>query len=271
MNEQIDTNDRFHRSSLVEGYDQGKFSQLKVVVAGCGALGNYVALGLAGYGVREIVLIDPDYVEESNLNRQLAFTNSDISKAKSEALKERVEERSPPATLVTSQQMMITEDNIEFAVPEDTNVVFICLDNANARLLVNDFLVKKKIPFINGGTKSGHYGEVCTVIPGKTPCLRCFMDEDPTRVNCSNEKNPSIVANSMLISSLMLVEFQNLVMERGTIPPVLKFVSSRKVCKDDAIDDDPAEITDPDLIFQPFYHIPIKQKEACKCAKSDQG
>lgn len=262
-------NDRFHRSSLVEGYDQEKISALKVVVAGCGALGNYVALGLAGYGVREIVLVDHDFIEESNLNRQLVFKNDDVTKAKSEALKERIVERSTEKTLVTSQQMMITEDNIDFAIPDDTNVVFLCVDNANVRLMINDYLVKKNIPFINGGTKSGHFGEVCTVIPGKTACLHCFMDEDPTRVNCSSEKNPSIVANSMLISALMLVEFQNLIMGRDTIPPVLKFASGRKVIKDDDIDDNATTSSSEDLIFQPFYHIPIKQKPTCKCAKGE--
>jgi adenylyltransferase/sulfurtransferase len=255
--------DRYQRSSLVEGYKQDNFSKLKVVVIGCGALGNYVALGLTGYGVGEIVLIDPDYIEESNLNRQLVFNNSDVNKAKSTALKERIEERVTEKTLVTDMQMAISSDNIEMAIPEDASIVFLCVDNANTRLLLNDYLVKKKIPFINGGTKSGHFGEVCTVVPGKTPCLRCFMDEDPTRANCSNEKNPSIVANSMLISSFMLVEFQNLFMGREITPPVLKFVSSRKVYVDEVIDEETAKKSE--MIFQPVFHMPIKQKKGCIC------
>jgi len=257
--------DRYQRSSLVEGYKQDSFSKLKVVVVGCGALGNYVALGLAGYGVGEIVLIDPDYIEESNLNRQLVFNNSDINKAKSTALKERLDERIAEKTLVTGMQMTISSDNIDFAIPDDASVVFLCVDNANTRLLLNDYLVKKKIPFINGGTKSGHFGEVCTVVPGKTPCLRCFMAEDPTRANCSNEKNPSIVANSMLISAFMLVEFQNLFMGREITPAVLKFVSSRKIYADEVIDDETAKKSE--MLFQPVFHMPIKQKKDCVCTK----
>lgn len=260
----MSTNDRFHRSSLVEGYKQDDFSRLKVVVVGCGALGNYVGLGLAGYGVREIVLIDPDYIEESNLNRQLVFSNSDVNKAKSAALKERLEERVTEKTLVTDMQMAISSDNIEFAIPEDANVVFLCVDNANTRLMLNDYLVKKKIPFVNGGTKSGHFGEVCTVVPGKTACLRCFMVEDPTRANCSNEKNPSIVANSMLMSSLMLVEFQNFIMGREITPPVLKFVSGRKRYVDEVIDEETAKKSE--MIFEPVFHMPIKQKKDCICS-----
>jgi molybdopterin/thiamine biosynthesis adenylyltransferase len=213
------------------------------------------------------VLIDNDIVDESNLNRQLVFVNDDVGKPKSEALHRRIDERVIyNHTIITDQQMEVTEDNIDFAIPEDSSIVFLCVDNVNARLMINDYLIKKKIPFINGGTMSGHFGEVCTIIPGVTACLRCFMQPDPEKVQCSNQKNPSIVANSMLVSSLMLIEFQNLFMKRPTIPPVLKFQSGRVVDKDIVIDDDPGR-KPSEKIYQPFYHLSIKPNPACSCCK----
>src|SRR5271157_4995257 len=141
---------RYSRSALVEGYDQGIFSSKRVAVIGCGALGNYVALGLTGFGLKEIVLADFDTIDESNLNRQLVFTNADVGKVKSTALKERIDERVlVDQTLVTDQPVQITPDNVSFIL-EDTDgkpvdVVFLCVDNVQTRLEINDYCVPKKI------------------------------------------------------------------------------------------------------------------------------
>jgi Xaa-Pro aminopeptidase len=62
-------------------------------------------------------------------------------------------------------------------------------------------------------------GMVFTMIPGKNACLACFQDPVNDRESCSAEKDPSIVGTSMLVSALMLVEFQNLYMSNRTIPP----------------------------------------------------
>jgi adenylyltransferase/sulfurtransferase len=249
----------------VDGYDQKKIGKIRARVVGCGALGNYVALALTGFGVSTIGLYDPDSIEDSNLNRQLVFANEDVGKNKATALKARLEERMAGGTIVESFEDEVNEGNIEFMLPaNDTDIVFLCVDNMDARLVMNDYLVKSKIPFINGGTDNGIAGEVCTIIPGQTPCLRCFCKPDPTRDPCSRKKNPSIVGNSILIASLMIVEFQNWALGKKTTPPVLKFTSSRFVPVEDTVDEN---VDLSNMIPQPFYYIKINMAKNCICQK----
>lgn len=267
--------ERYNRSSLVEGYDHDAFSKLKAVVVGCGSLGNYVGLGLLGYCVKEIVLIDMDFVEESNLNRQLVFTNDDINKSKATALKERLEERLMEGEMIVTDmpETELTPENADFLIGDETDIVFLCVDNAQTRLEINDYCIEKGIPFIYGGTTGGHQGGVCTVIPKVTPCLRCWMKPANDRIRCSEEKDPSIIANSMLVSSLMLVEFQNLFMKRNIIPSYLNFVSGRRISTKEDVDaldisdigSNENGIEDPDAECQPFYHVKVSVKKDCIC------
>jgi len=254
--------ERFSRSSLVKGYDQSKISKLRVRIVGCGALGTHVALGVAGFGVELIALYDPDKVEESNLSRQ-HFENDDVGKVKSVALQSILQKRIVETiTRVSAYEDRITVDNIDDLIRADeTDIVLFCVDSINDRLMMNDYLVKANIPFINGGTSKGIYGEICTVIPGKTACLRCFMKPDPVREACAaDEKEPSIIGNSMVIASMMVEEFQKWALGMATTPPVLKFASGRMMPVNDL---DETSEKHP----QPFYYIKKLPAPNCVCRK----
>lgn len=265
---------RYSRSILIEGYDAQRNENTTAVVIGVGALGTWVSLALAGFGLKKIVLIDPDTVEESNLNRQMAFTNDDIGENKAFAMKRRIEERIPDGkTVVEASAEFVDEGNVDFEIPDDADIVFLCLDNAKTRLIANDYLVKKGIPFINGGTTEGRAGEFCLVIPGKTPCLRCFFPEITEDGNCSENPDPSIVGNSMCIAAGMVFQFQQWITNKKTIGPVYKFDGDRMEPKDKMFDASMAlnagmkniERKGSEKIPAPYYFIERKVKKGCIC------
>jgi adenylyltransferase/sulfurtransferase len=193
------------------------------------------------------------------------FINADVGKNKAEALKARLNERILiGVTLVEAFPDFVTAENIEWMIPDTTSIVFLCVDSVNARLMINDYLVKKSIPFINGGTMEGRIGEVCTVLPGKTACLRCYMKPDPARTHCTDVKNPSVVGNSMLVSSMMIIEFQNWIMGVKTTPPVLKFMAGREVPVHEILDE---EENDPEMKPEAFYHVKVNRNPGCTCNK----
>lgn len=272
------TTTRFSRSELIKGYDKQKNANTTVVVVGVGALGTWVSLALAGFGLKKIVLIDPDTVEESNLNRQMAFTNDDIGENKAFAMKKRIEERVPNnSTIVEASSEWVTEDNVDFEIPDDADIVFLCLDNAKTRLIINDYLVEKGTPFINGGTSEGHAGEYCFVIPGETPCLRCFFPEITESGNCSENPDPSIVGNSMSIAAGMVFQFQQWITGKRTIGPVYKFDGDRSEVEDKSFDENTAIVlgkkntnkneSEKSKIPAPYYYLKRGFKKDCICQK----
>ena len=269
--------ERFSRSVLIQGYDLKRNAGTTVAIVGAGALGSWVGQALAGFGLKKIIIIDPDLVEIHNLSRQLPFTNDDVGENKAFALKERIEERIPlDSTIVEASEEYVNRDNIDIEIPEDVDIAFLCVDNARTRLIVNDYLVKQGIPFINGGTTEGIEGEVSFVQPGVTPCLRCYFP-DPDTIesgNCSDNPDPSIVGNSMVIASLMVFQFQQWITGRNTIPSVLKFNGDRVEPEDRTIDVNDAVNLDGDFVSKettkatipaPFYFVKMGIRKDCIC------
>ncbi len=175
------TPDRYHRQRLVDGIgDQGQLaiSNSVVAIVGVGALGCMSASILARAGVGNLVLIDRDIVETTNLQRQVLFTEEDA------------ESQQPKASIAASRLAKVnseikitphvedlTSRNIHRLL-DGVDVIVDGLDNFNARYLLNDFAVKTNKPFMFAGVISGQ-GNVMTIIPKTTPCLRCLFPNPP--------------------------------------------------------------------------------------------
>ena len=155
---------------------QQKLLKAKVVVIGCGALGSVSADRLVRAGVGEVVVVDRDIVELSNLQRQLLFDDGDVGSPKAVAAVEKLRKINPEVTIEA------VVDDVNFSNIEELisgcNVVVDALDNTETRYLINDACVKNNIPWVYGGAIST-YGMVCSIIPGQTACLRCFMPNIP--------------------------------------------------------------------------------------------
>ncbi|MGQ9721007.1 MAG: HesA/MoeB/ThiF family protein [Candidatus Jordarchaeum sp.] len=155
---------------------QKKIKQSKVVVMGVGGLGCPASIYLAAAGIGNLVLVDKESSELSNLNRQILHWQKDIGKPKVISAKEKLEELNPEIK-VEAIQIEITDQNIEELVAGAT-VVVDAMDNFEIRFMINKNCVKKRIPFVHAGIY-GFQGQMTTILPGKGPCLRCIFPTTP--------------------------------------------------------------------------------------------
>ena len=174
-------NERYSRQILFSGI--GKEGQLQLLksralIIGCGALGSAQAESLARAGVGQLRIVDRDFVEASNLQRQTMFTERDADERIPKAVAAANHIREINAEIeVESEIADVNHSNIERLV-EDCDVVLDGTDNFATRYLINDACVKHEINWIYGAAV-GSYGVTMTIRPHQTPCLRCVFEEAP--------------------------------------------------------------------------------------------
>lgn len=160
---------------------QQKLLAAHVAIAGCGATGAAVAGLLARAGVGRLTLIDRDYVEWSNLQRQILFEESDAAEAlpKAEAARRRIA-RFNSETQVVAHVADLVPDNIH-ALLGDAQLVLDATDNFETRFLLNDYAVEQTKPWIYAGAV-GSYAVTMNILPGETACLACIFPAPPSGV-----------------------------------------------------------------------------------------
>lgn len=156
----------------LHGWNQGKLSSAKVIVVGVGALGCEIAKNLALMGIGELLLVDNDYVELSNLSRQMLYTDEDISKPKALVAERKIREMNP---LVRVSGIQTDVRKIPEEVFSGVDVVVSAVDNWPTRRWINSMVVVTNKPLVDVAT-DGYYGNVQVVIPGKTCCLECHAE-----------------------------------------------------------------------------------------------
>lgn len=177
----MNAQERYSRQILFDGIGnrgQQRLARSRVVIIGCGALGALQAETLARAGVGHITLVDRDFVEESNLQRQIMFEERDAA------------ERLPKAIAAARRLSRVNSEIIVEPIVEDVNfenieeiiegadLVLDGTDNFETRFLINDACIKMGIPWIYGAAV-GSYGLTMTVAAEGRPCLRCVLDEMP--------------------------------------------------------------------------------------------
>ena len=157
---------------------QSRIEGSRVLLVGCGALGGVLAQSLTRAGVGELVLVDRDIVEESNLARQVLFEDSHARAAslKVEAARETLSRIGGPTRFECHAQHLDADTIEELA--EGCDLVLDGTDNLGTRYLVNDYCVSNDVPWVYGGVV-GSGGLVLAVVPGRGPCLRCVFDRPP--------------------------------------------------------------------------------------------
>lgn len=157
---------------------QKKLLHSRVLLVGCGALGASHAEMLARAGVGQLRIVDRDFVELTNLQRQTLFKESDAAERlpKAIAAKARIAEINSGID-VEAIVADVNYSNIESLI-HDCDLVIDGTDNFQVRYLLNDACVKNGKTWIYGAAVSS-YGTTMTIIPGKTPCLRCIFEEMP--------------------------------------------------------------------------------------------
>ena len=170
---------RYERQILYPDFGeegQKRLKQSHVVVAGLGGLGCSASLYLTCAGVGHVTLIDCDRVELSNLNRQTLHFEEDIGEGKPISAARKLTELNSSIE-VTPVFKKITESNAREII-KGADLVIDGMDNFKTRFILNKACIAEGIPFIHGGVH-GLFGEVTTILPGKTPCLACIFPEVP--------------------------------------------------------------------------------------------
>ncbi|TET28987.1 thiazole biosynthesis adenylyltransferase ThiF [Candidatus Aerophobetes bacterium] len=157
---------------------QEKLLRSAVIIIGCGALGNVIANNLARAGIGRIKIVDRDFVELSDLQRQILFDEEDVKKRLPKAIAALNKLKKINSSIRLEAEVLSVEPrNIEKLI-EGSHLVLDATDNMETRFLINDACVKNRIPWIYGGV-IGSTGMSMNIIPEKTPCLRCIIDKVP--------------------------------------------------------------------------------------------
>ena len=172
---------RYHRQMLFgpmgeEG--QKRLAQARVGLVGCGALGSVIASHLVRAGVGFLRVVDRDFLELNNLQRQMLYTEQDVSR------------RLPKAVAAADHLRAVNSEVVIEPVVADINPFSIVrfadgldllvdgTDNFSTRFLINDLAVSRGLPWVYGGV-IGASGMTMTIVPGEGPCLRCLFPDVP--------------------------------------------------------------------------------------------
>jgi adenylyltransferase/sulfurtransferase len=200
--------ERYSRQILFPGIgEEGQEHLLEahVAVAGCGALGSFQAVALARAGAGRITIIDRDYVEPSNLQRQWLFDEADAA----ESLPKAVAAERKLALINSGIRVRgIVADLRPSNIGEllaGAGVILDGLDNFESRFLLNDYAVSTGTPWIYGAAV-GSYGLTMPVIPETTACLRCVYPEPPQGAQPTCETAGILNAVTSAVASLQVAE-----------------------------------------------------------------
>lgn len=181
MNESTKAQPRYARQVIFPGIGeagQARLASARVVLMGCGATGTVIANHLVRAGVGTLHLIDRDFIELNNLQRQLLFDEADLAANLPKAIAAERKLRAINSQVeVHGHVADLNPETIEDLLFE-ADLIMDGTDNFEVRYLINDVAVKHNLPWIYTAAVGGH-GVSQTIIPGQTPCLRCLMPEMP--------------------------------------------------------------------------------------------
>jgi molybdopterin-synthase adenylyltransferase len=194
---------------------QRNLAAATAVIAGCGALGTVQAALLVRAGVGTLRLIDRDYVEESNLQRQLLYTESDADESlpKAEAARRHLLDANSDVRIETHVSDLNPENADDLLAGAD--VILDGTDNFETRLLINDYSVSRGIPWIYGAAVAS-YGIAMPIIPGDSACFRCIYPEPPSGAQPTCETAGVLGPVTSLIGSIQAMEAIKILSRRSS-------------------------------------------------------
>lgn len=201
--------DRYRKQVLFDGIGaagQARLLEARVALIGCGALGSAIAQQLARAGVGMLRLIDRDFVDLSNLQRQVLYDEQDVAERlpKVVAAARKLEKVNSEIS-IEPQLVDVTWENI-LGLIQDVDLIIDGTDNFEIRFLINDAAVEQQTPWIHAGCIGSH-GQVMTIIPGSGPCLRCLMPEIPDPGSTETCDTAGVLSPAIqVVASLQVVD-----------------------------------------------------------------
>ncbi len=183
---------------------QERIAKSKVAVVGCGAIGASTCTLLARAGVGSLRIIDRDYVEPSNLQRQLLFDEEDARQS------------TPKAEAAARQLFHINSDvkvepqakdltPLSLSLLQGVDLLLDCTDNFETRYLINDFAVKSQLPWIYAAAV-GSYAVTMNILPSQTACLSCVFPEHPRGTFATCDTAGILNSAATLVASVQVAE-----------------------------------------------------------------
>jgi molybdopterin/thiamine biosynthesis adenylyltransferase len=160
---------------------QSALAKTRIALVGCGATGSAIASLLGRAGVGYLRIIDRDYVEPSNLQRQVLFDESDAAESlpKAIAAARKIAAFNSEIT-VEPHAADLTPDNVDDLLAE-VQIILDGTDNFETRYLINDYAVSENLPWIYAAGVAS-YAVTMTILPGETACLACIFPDSPRGV-----------------------------------------------------------------------------------------
>ena len=204
--------ERYSRQILFRGIGtegQLRLAAGRVAIVGCGATGSALASLLARAGVGLLRIIDRDYVEASNLQRQSLFEEKDAAESLPKAI-------AAARKIAAFNSEIAVEARVEDVVPgninvllEEMDVIIDGTDNFETRYLLNDYAVKNSSPWIYAAAV-GSYGVTLNVLPNKTACLACIFPDTPRGMVETCETSGILNSAVNLVASIAATEAMKL-------------------------------------------------------------
>lgn len=179
---------RYSRQILLPAFDvagQARLKSARVLMVGAGGLGCPVGLYLAAAGVGHLTLADDDVIELANLQRQIAFENTQLGEPKAQALAEQMRRINPLVT-VEALTERLEGDNL-LAQVQACDLVLDCTDNFSTRFAINKACVKAGVPLVSGAAIRGE-GQLAVFDARQpdAPCYQClYPDQGNDELTCS--------------------------------------------------------------------------------------
>lgn len=201
--------ERYQKQILFAGVGEAGQQRLldaSVLLVGCGALGSVIADQLARAGVGRLRIVDRDFVETSNLQRQVLYDEQDVVDQLPKAIAaERKLARINSTVRIEPIVADVNRNNV-LELTSDVDLVLDGTDNFETRFLINDAALELGIPWINGGCVGSH-GQVMTILPGRTACFRCLVPTSPQAGATETCDTAGVLAPAVnIVSSLQVVD-----------------------------------------------------------------
>ena len=200
--------ERYSRQIVFAGLGaegQERLLRARVVIVGCGALGSFQAGALARAGVGHLLLVDRDYVELSNLQRQWLYEEADAIEGLPKAVAAaRALARINPSIEVSPAVADLTSANAAELL-EGAGLVLDGTDNFETRYLINDYAVSRGVPWIYGAAVGSYVLEM-PVLPGRSACLKCVFPSPPEGAQPTCETAGVLNAVTALVAALQVAD-----------------------------------------------------------------
>lgn len=201
---------------VISPLEQLKLGKSRVTVVGAGGLGGQVILLLARLGIGQLVVVDPDVFEESNLNRQALCRDKTLGKPKCEAVVAMVGSINPGVEILPYQAKLEPSNAYEFL--DGSDVVVDALDNIRDRFVLEEATKKLRIPLVHGAL-AGFEGQMMTIFPDDQGLRHIYGKEG---ANGDKSKSPESVLGvpalmPTLIATFQAMEALKIILERGRV------------------------------------------------------